>query len=100
LVSELEADRDLARALGQPSAAIAAIQLKARLAGLLVDRKETGAPGDFSALQSPEAVLDAVRRELGDKVAEILQASLAPEQTEALVEAVPDTSRDPGTPLN
>ena len=101
LVSELEADRDLARALGQPSAAIAAVQLKARLAGLLVDRKEMGAPGDFSALQSAEDVLAAVRRDLGDKAADLLQASLlAPEADGAVSEAVPDTARDPGTPLN
>ena len=97
LIEELDADRDLARALEQPSAAIAAVQLKARLSGLLVDRKETGAPGDFTALQSADDVLAAVRRELGDAAADMLQASVAPpEAPEALVEALPD----PGTTLN
>ena len=101
LIAELEADRDLARALEQPSAAIAAVQLKARLAGLLVDRKETGAPGDFGALQSAEDVLAAVRRDLGDKAADLLQASLVEaDEDAALVEAAPDASRDPGTTLN
>jgi hypothetical protein len=42
LLDDLAADRALARTLGQPSAAIAATQLTARLCGLLVDRKESG----------------------------------------------------------
>jgi hypothetical protein len=36
--------------LGQPSAAIQATQLSAKPVGLLVDRKESGAPGDFAAV--------------------------------------------------
>jgi hypothetical protein len=96
LVSELEEDRALARALGQPSAAVAAVQLKARLSGLLIDRKEQGAPGDFTALQTPDEVLAAVRRELGDAAADMLSASLAPAEEKALSETLPEA----GTSVN
>lgn len=76
LLSDLVEDRALARELGQPSAAIAATQLSAKLVGLLVDRKESGAPGDFAA-QTPEAVVERVRQELGEATADALLAALA-----------------------
>ena len=100
LIDDLDADRDLARALEQPSAAIAATQLKARLSGLLIDRKEQGAPGDFTALQSADEVLAAVRRELGDAAADLLSASLAPAVAGVVSETLPDTPREPGSALN
>jgi hypothetical protein len=77
LLDDLAADRALARTLGQPSAAIAATQLTARLCGLLVDRKESGQPGEFAGLQSEAEVLALVRRELGDDSATALTAALA-----------------------
>ena len=77
LLDDLAADRALARTLGQPSAAIAATQLTARLCGLLVDRKESGQPGEFAGLQSEAEVLALVRRELGDDSATALAAALA-----------------------
>ena len=77
LLDDLAADRALARALGQPSAAIAATQLTARLCGLLVDRRESGQPGEFAGLQSEAEVLALVRRELGDDSATALAAALA-----------------------
>jgi Terminase small subunit len=76
LLDDLAADRALARTLGQPSAAIAATQLTARLCGLLVDRKESGQPGEFAGLQSEAEVLALVRRELGDDSATALAAAL------------------------
>ena len=48
LLDDLEAARERAHELGQPSAAIAATMGKARLLGLLVDRKEHSAPGEFA----------------------------------------------------
>jgi len=77
LLQDLADDRALARTLGQPSAAIAATQLSAKLTGLLVDRKESGAPGDFAGLQSAGEVLALVRAELGEETAALLTAALA-----------------------
>lgn len=76
LLDDLRDDRELARTLGQPSAAIAATQLSARLVGLLVDRKEQGAPGDFQKMQTEDEVLAAVRSELGEHAAAALAAAL------------------------
>ena len=47
LVRELESARIVAMTQGNPSAAIAATIGKAKLLGLMVERKEKGAPGDF-----------------------------------------------------
>jgi hypothetical protein len=77
LIEDLAADRSLARDLGQPSAAIAATQLTARLC----DRKESGQPGEFSGLQSADEVLALIHRELGEDIATALAAALAQEAT-------------------
>lgn len=45
--------------------------------GLIIDRKENGAPGEFAALGTEAEVMDAVRRELGDAAANALLVSLA-----------------------
>lgn len=76
LVEELDEARVAAMALSQPSAAISASMSKARLVGLIVDRKEQGAPGDFAAMQTEEQVLAAVRAELGEGAAAALAAAL------------------------
>lgn len=95
LVDELDEARALAVRLEQPASAIQASMSKAKLVGLLVDRKETGQPGDFAA-QTPEAVLDLVRAELGDATADALLAALAQRSTapaapEPVVERGDDT---------
>lgn len=82
LLSDLAEDRALARSLGQVSAAVQATQLSAKLTGHLVDRKETGSPGDFAGLKSPGEVLDVIRRELGDAAASAIEAALAPAQAQ------------------
>jgi hypothetical protein len=77
---DLAADRALARTLGEPSAAIAATHLTAKLVGLLGDRKERGEPGDFTGLQSEADVIALVRAALGEAQANTLAAALtAPE---------------------
>ena len=65
-----------------------------------MDRKESGAPGEFAALGTEAEVMDAVRRELGDAAADALLVSLAdtpePEQP-----AEPEVEpRGPGDTLN
>lgn len=80
LLSDAQEARDLAMRLDQPSAATGATQLQAKLVGLLVDRRESGNPGDFASLGTPQEVIDAIRRELGDAAAEALQALVRPSQ--------------------
>ena len=83
LLDDLAADRVLARELGQPAAAITATMNQARLVGLLVDRKETGEPGRFAAVQTEEEILEMVRAELGDESAATLAAALSKHDPEA-----------------
>jgi hypothetical protein len=104
LLQDLADDRRLARTLGQPSAAIAATQLSAKLVGLLVDRKESGQPGDFAGLQSAADVLALVKAELGEETAALLSAALE-RRGEAEPSALPGdacdaTPRDADMPLN
>lgn len=102
LLQDLADDRKLARTLGQPSAAIAATQLSAKLVGLLVDRKESGQPGDFAGLQSASEVLALVRAELGEETAALLSAALERrgEEPSAPAPDALDTTRDADAPLN
>lgn len=102
LIDEIEEARLQAVALGQPSTAVTASMSKARLAGLLVDRKETGAPGEFSRVANAEEVLAKVAAELGDETAAALRAALAapevePEPVDQVESAV---QRAPGDTLN
>jgi hypothetical protein len=71
LCDELDEARALATATEQPSAAIAATMGKAKLMGLLIDRKESGAAGEFAKLTTEElrqqleadlAALEAMRK--------------------------------------
>jgi phage terminase small subunit len=94
LLQDLADDRALARDLGQPGAAIQATQLSAKLVGLLVDRKESGAPGDFAGMQSREEVLALVRAELGDETAALLAKALGKQEDSEPVDAVADVTRD------
>lgn len=92
VTAELDAIRDRAMALDQPSAAKGAVETKAKLHGLLVDRKESGAPGEFSQLQTREQVLALLRTELGEDVAALLAAKLAS------VDALPGDACDAALP--
>ncbi len=88
LLQDLQDDRALARKLEQPSAAIAATQLTAKLCGLLIERKESGAPGDFAGAKTEAEVVDQVRTELGDAAANLL-ISLVKAVADPLVDAPP-----------
>jgi len=50
----LEEARKLAAEINQPSAAVAATLGKAKVAGLIVDRKEVGKPGEFEGMNVDE----------------------------------------------
>ena len=53
-MKEFDEDRALARELGQAGAAVSALTLKAKLAGLIVDKKEVGKPGEFEGMNVDE----------------------------------------------
>jgi hypothetical protein len=65
LLNELEDARKKATDLKQLSAAIKAIEGKAKLSGLLVERQkvEVGGPGDFSKCDSTEDICDKLASE-------------------------------------
>ena len=94
LLDDLASDRELARTLGQPSAAIAATQLSAKLVGLLVERKESGQPGDFAGLQSAADVLAQLATELGPETAALLSAALERREEQASAPDAIDATRD------
>lgn len=54
LTKMLKDDRDLARELGQASAAVSAVDKLGRLHGLVIDKKEIGKPGDFERMSEDE----------------------------------------------
>lgn len=83
----------------QYGAAKGAVETKARLHGLLIDRKESGQPGDFAGLNNAEDVLAMVRKELGDTAAAALQAALIQPELPPELPAL-DASRDADSPLN
>lgn len=87
LLQDLSDDRTLARSLGMPSAAIQATITAAKLVGLMVERKESGAPGDFAGMQTAEEIVAKVRAELGDAQAALLTTAMG--MTEPEQEAEP-----------
>ena len=92
---QLDEDRAFAVRVEQAGPALNATIAKAKLHGLIVDRKETGGPGDFAGLSNQDIVA-LVRKELGDEAAALLLASVAkPDDGQAL-----DATRDPSEPLN
>jgi hypothetical protein len=97
LTAELDEARELAARVDQPSAMTAATIAKGKLHGLIVDRKESGAPGDFAGLQSAAEVLALVTTELGAETAALLAKALG-KQAASEPEA-PDTARDADTTL-
>ncbi|MGJ4888991.1 hypothetical protein ACQR1Y_12395 [Bradyrhizobium sp. HKCCYLRH3099] len=78
ITAELDRAAALAERIEQPAAMTTAIATKAKLHGLLVERRETGAPGDFAAAQSEAEVVAAVREQLGDEAAEALLVLIKP----------------------
>ena len=98
LLEELAKDRDLARRIDQPGAAIQATVVQAKLIGLMVERKEAGAPGDFANLTAEQAI-EQVRKDHGDAQAEALAKLLAtPDEQPAPIE--PDIPPPTSSTLN
>jgi phage terminase small subunit len=59
-----------------------ALELLGKEQGMFIDRKESGAPGDFAGLTSVEEVMALVTRELGDETAAALAAVLSKQEAE------------------
>jgi hypothetical protein len=88
---QLDEDRAFAHRVEQAGPALNATIAKAKLHGLIVDRKESGGPGDFAAQNSADDIIALVRAELGEQAAALLVSALAE----------PDVApRDPSEPLN
>jgi hypothetical protein len=62
-IGELEEARQKASNLDQLSAAVRAIEAKAKVSGLLVQRVEVGGAGDFSDCETVEAVAEKLLEE-------------------------------------
>jgi hypothetical protein len=75
LLEELEAGRMLAFAKGNAAAAVAATMAKAKLAGLLINRTETGEPRSFEVLDR-DVILAKIRERHGDDVCSLLAQAL------------------------
>ena len=76
LTSEFDRAIELAEETKNPSALTAAVVAKGKLHGHMVDRKETGAPGEFAGLTTTAEIVAKAREELGDAAAEMLLAVL------------------------
>lgn len=76
LVAEIVKDRTQAREIGQPATALAASMAIAKLLGLVVERKEVGAPGEFAALDDELAVIALIRQQLGTDAADMITGLL------------------------
>jgi hypothetical protein len=75
ITEDLDRIMRAAEAAEQFGAAKGAIDSKAKLHGLMVERRETGQPGDFST-QTEAQTLELVRAELGDDAAAVLSKAL------------------------
>ena len=62
LLSELEEARQLALRLRQASAAVAATMGKAKILGLIIDRREVGDAGAFDHLTDEQLMEEAKKR--------------------------------------
>ena len=90
VVEELIDNVTRAKAVKDFSAANAALRLLGVERQMFIDRKESGAPGDFAGLGTRDALLAKAREELGADAADALAAFLAASDAKPdLVDALP-----------
>lgn len=100
ILSDYQFALDLAKSKDEPANIISAAREQAKLVGLLIDRKEVGAAGDFENMESIADILSAVANQAGPEAALALSQAFqligptvviqqkAPEETpEALFDA-------------
>jgi hypothetical protein len=73
ICKELDEANAVARERGQAAAMVSAATLRAKLAGLMVERIETGNPGDFDNLTSTAQIVDKVLERLVEQFVPIDQ---------------------------
>jgi hypothetical protein len=72
--AELDDAISVARSKGQANAMVSAAGLRAKLAGLMVEKVEIGRANEFEDCNTAGELLDKVRREAGDDAAELCAA--------------------------
>jgi hypothetical protein len=72
ILTEYEDARQLAIAQEKPEAMLNASEKKAKLVGLLVDRREVGNVGDFEQMTDISQILEKVREDAGAEAADAL----------------------------
>jgi hypothetical protein len=78
---------------GKPEAMLSASEKKAKLVGLLVDRREVGNAGEFEQLTDIGEILEKVRQEAGLEAAEALAKAFG-------LDANPNEARPNGDDLD
>ena len=72
ILNEYEEARIMATEQAKPEAMLSASEKKAKLVGLLVDRREVGNAGEFEQLTDIGEILEKVRQEAGLEAAQAL----------------------------
>src|SRR5262245_18124958 len=67
ICAELAEATEVARTKGQAQAMVSASALRAKLAGLMIEKVEVGQPGDFDGLHSTAAIVDRVLERVIEK---------------------------------
>jgi phage terminase small subunit len=75
-------------------AANRSLELLGREIGMFIERKEIGRPGDFAALDTAQAVLDAVRAELGDAAAGAIAGLFEKPSDDNVIDLTPTPTDD------
>ena len=105
ILTDYQLALDMAKSKGEPANIIAAAREQAKLVGLLIDRKEIGAAGDFENMENISDILEAVANQAGpeaalalskvfgilgtDNMVAVTVKAPEPEDSEALIEAKP-----------
>ncbi len=93
ILNEYEEARNMAVVQGEAGIMLSASEKKAKLVGLLIDRRETGDAGSFENLTDIGDILDKVRQEAGIEAAEAL-AKAFNIQDPAAIDAAPKADLD------
>lgn len=94
VVSQLIDNVERAKEARDFSSANAALRLLGIERAMFIDRKESGAPGEFAALETEADVIAAVRAALGDVAADAILAAMAARgAAEQSADVAPDVLR-------
>lgn len=86
VLTDLQEALTMARLHAKPSDMISASMAQAKLVGLLRDRVETGAVGDFDGIEDISEILEKVAKEEGPEAALALSKAFGLDQAETAVE--------------